>query len=758
MTNPSKLSRRNIKCIENACVMKMPVAVMTLFITMITITFWSKNTSVIHAFESSSFTPSLLSSTCTGFWNKNVKKCSLCVLNLSSPSHPHHSSGRNNNEENKNSEHDEAIQNEEHLKKKRQNSNFSYMENRLPDDDCRPRRIMGENRGSDNEIHKFPGKRQDLHSSSSSSSLRSPKFFHKKDLGGKNFWFSPSPSSSPKTSIGYNLDEWGVEIQNHHDDNDHDKPSSSTSSSSSSRYVQSSTHTTTKNPNNPVPPNTPICPNSLNEVAEAAQIAISSTLYYKNFLDPNIAVNAMAKSYINDVRPVGFAFSPEGRDVGRLGIEIDGARFLTGHNYNNMEGENLNLSNSSSSSSYVRQLMESEGRSLRQLSLILAAKLSHYPWNGLEEEYDDDDHDHHDMNIEKNIHHSTTKRKTRPVVLYFNTLRQALLASSELKLLKMKQKLCHLHKNKNHHNHHNNNKLSDKNNKEEPPLNFDNIRILCLGQDGIPSDMTPSTQKPNYSKTTGKLRKKWGFARQLANGEVDPKQGLILLIQPTDYNAELSPPSPAIHTLPSLQRLLAQASVEQIPAVMISPRLTEQYAQFDDRSTTLGVGGTSAGGGYEQSGYQKSSTYGGIEPPRGPTPWILRDFIPPVFSWVGNALEITKRRPSPSSVLMHHEDANNDWIHEDGHGKYTEIVYNYYSRIVMMQSVMEPGHAWNLFAVKGELKNIRGMDATRDSSYHISSKNRSRHQLKDLQKKEQKQPQPQPYHKCYYQFMARTDP
>jgi hypothetical protein len=28
--------------------------------------------------------------------------------------------------------------------------------------------------------------------------------------------------------------------------------------------------------------------------------------------------------------------------------------------------------------------------------------------------------------------------------------------------------------------------------------------------------------------------------------------------------------------------------------------------------------------GFEQSGFQRSSTYGGVEPPVGPTSWLLR--------------------------------------------------------------------------------------------------------------------------------------
>jgi hypothetical protein len=72
---------------------------------------------------------------------------------------------------------------------------------------------------------------------------------------------------------------------------------------------------------------------------------------------------------------------------------------------------------------------------------------------------------------------------------------------------------------------------------------------------------------------------------------------LVLVVQPTDWNNEVNPPSPSVGTVQQLQSLLAKASIARIPAVVVSPRLTEQ---FDER-------------GIEQSGYQQSSTYGGVE-------------------------------------------------------------------------------------------------------------------------------------------------
>lgn len=368
------------------------------------------------------------------------------------------------------------------------------------------------------------------------------------------------------------------------------------------------------------PSQRPHCPSTLEEVADEAFDAITSTLYLQQKLDPNIVSNAMAVS-VADMRPVGFAAWPEGRDVGRLGIEIDGARYLLrgnlqtirGHeqqnrNHNVRQGGNkkdlksnldgttpgpgrdlvgsFDIANSindrmASRREYQQQTIALEGRALRRLSLILASQLSQGTWEGLEDmdiptERNSAENGYHErMTMEQVDEDATTsaandrKSKSRPVALFFNTLRQTLLASKELQLL---QKIAKLQ------------------NREGL---YDNIRILCLGQDGIPQDMVKETPRD----TKGKQRRKWGGSKQLSEGMVNPKNGMILIVQPTDFNSEANPAAPVIGTVQQLQMLLARASIAHIPAVVISPRLTEQ---FDGR-------------GIEQSGYQRSSTYGGLE-------------------------------------------------------------------------------------------------------------------------------------------------
>jgi hypothetical protein len=323
------------------------------------------------------------------------------------------------------------------------------------------------------------------------------------------------------------------------------------------------------------PSQRPSCEGTMDAVAQAAFHAISSTLYGRNYLDPNIVSNAMAVS-VADRRPVGFAYFPQGRDVGRLGIEIDGARFLMSDMHGSRKTENderndrikrdlasYDLSKSingrmTSQRQHEHHILAMEGRALRRLSIVLASKLSQMPWEGME---------NREMYDGEGI--VGEEPSSRPIALFFNTIRQALEASNELKLL---QKVAALNGQKDL---------------------YHNVRILCMGQDEIPKDMA----NPPTTDINGKRRRKWGISKELSEGRVDPTRGLVIIVQPTDLNNESSPPSPSIGTVQQLQGLLAKSSIAQIPAVVMSPRLTEQ---FDGR-------------GIEQSGYQQSSTYGGVE-------------------------------------------------------------------------------------------------------------------------------------------------
>lgn len=327
-------------------------------------------------------------------------------------------------------------------------------------------------------------------------------------------------------------------------------------------------------------------PSTVDEVVDAAFLAIAGTLCQSQRMDPNVASNAMSKSIFTQ-RPVR-----NKSDCGRIGLEIDGVEHLfTG----------------------PHRLTPASG--IRRIALLLAAKLSN------EESW---------MPFEQAKQKKSSK--CRPVTLCFNTIKQALVASNDLKQLEWE-----------HANG------PGRNGGVSP---FENIRIQCI-QDGVPKEMrlNPLGRRRNNG---------------LADGYVAASNGFLLVVQPTDYNLEHKPPGPAVDAIGNFQRLVAQASIEELPIIVLSPRFLSNESPY---------------GGWDQSGYQQSATYGGIEPPRGPTPWIMRDFTPPVFCWIGDALKLNK--PPPSARFDDCQD-----------------YYCYLSRMAMSHSVMDSGHPWNLFVAK----------------------------------------------------------
>ena len=263
-------------------------------------------------------------------------------------------------------------------------------------------------------------------------------------------------------------------------------------------------------------------------------------------------------------------------------------------------------------------------RAIRHVSLILAAKLSlGESWESYEMERD-----------------NGKFPENRPVALYFNTVKQALAASQELQLLKRAE-------------------LEDREIRNDKNLNvttsYDMISIQCLGSD-IPASMClDRSHRRRY--------------RGLTEGYVNATRGMIIIVQPTDYNSEYRPPGPAIGMIGEFQKLVARASVEELPSIAISPRFLSARSPWD--------------GGVDQSGFQQSATYGGAEPPKGPTPWIMRDFVPPIYCWVGNAVRLTGPRQLRNSA----DNTDGGWG-------------CYFSRVGLTQSVMDRGHPWHIYAAK----------------------------------------------------------
>jgi hypothetical protein len=370
-------------------------------------------------------------------------------------------------------------------------------------------------------------------------------------------------------------------------------------------------------------------PDTIESVVHQTFDAIAGTLYAKNMLDPNIVQNA-ASTGIFGYRP-----TRSNRDAGRMGVELDGAQTL-----------------------FPKSSKVTPEQANRHLSFLLAAKLSRNsnwePYETIEGQFGEGV-----LPIKAESTTTTTTPTYRPIALYFNTLQQALVASQELKLLKRAE-------------------LTErealgltKSSSRPPSTSFDMISIQFLGEK-LPAEMRlDRADRRRY--------------RGLSNGYVNATRGLIMIVGPSDYNSEFRPPGPVIDAVGTFQGLVAQASIEELPTVVVSPRFLSNDSPY-------------ARGSWDQSGFQRSATYGGIEPPKGPTPWVMRDFTPPIYCWVNNAGSLAQPRNGP--------------------GVDPEEIGCYFSRIALTQSVMDKGHAWHIFAAKECSDGIRKLPTTYQ---HIAS-------------------------------------
>jgi len=488
-----------------------------------------------------------------------------------------------------------------------------------------------------------------------------------------------------QTRRSYILDQWGAHIHNpiHHDPTSTQQQQQLQTAAAAAAAAAAAT---------------PTFPHSFELVSTQAFHAIACTLYNTGYkLDPNIASNAMSKSVLH-YRPVKHPT----RDVGRIGLEIDGARYLT------TEIAPPTSSSSSSSSRNGRRSgvvvgggkdsggvgtilhhnsnEQAECQALRRFSLMLASKLSQAPWDIVHEQFHPEDH-----------HDEDERKHTRPVAIYFNTLQLTLLASQELTKLKKAERDEYFATHPKRHG-----RFASK---------YENIQICCLGQDGLPPQMTITTNpkhernhhhRQRKSKSTAVARRK-----HLFSGEVDPQKGIALVVQPTEHGKTTYHPSSrqSMTALPSslnaLQTLAVASSTYQIPLVVLSPRLI---------STVGGTGSSSSysmNGGIHGSGYERSSTYGGREPAR-PTPWLMRDFTPPVFAWVGCAA---------STALVVSRGTDGD---DDGHARDVDGLG--YSRVALTHSIMDLGHPWHLFAVRGRRYMQPALSSSKNKNKNNSNK------------------------------------
>jgi hypothetical protein len=287
-----------------------------------------------------------------------------------------------------------------------------------------------------------------------------------------------------------------------------------------------------------------------------------------------------------------------------------------------------------------------EGRAMIIFSLELAQRLVASPWNGFED----------------------ARSGLRSCAVFYNTMDQALMASRELS--RLKEEVCA--------------------NKDGNRDMLDQIHISWLGQGSLPEHL-------------GKKRGK------------KPTNGLVLVVKPTDYDIDspirnIGRPTVYADCIEKLQRILFQASAASLPAIVISPRLTELAPLVQPITTHTYKTGP---WGHEQSNYQRSATYGGLEPPVGPTSWLLRDLIPPVYFWVACSLDIAgantlrKRKLSKPSLRSLAASYRNQQQTETGEDQKDDgaTEYSFYSRLAMTQTTMETNHPFHIFAVEENASN-----------------------------------------------------
>ena len=145
-----------------------------------------------------------------------------------------------------------------------------------------------------------------------------------------------------------------------------------------------------------------------------------------------------------------------------------------------------------------------------------------------------------------------------------------------------------------------------------------NISINCITQDSLPASMMKGSER-----------------KRDHNRDID-KSNVVLIVKPSDLaNGRLQP-----GMSDRLQKIFFQASASSVPTVVLSPRLSELSSRVRPGMN-----------GLEQSGFQESSSYGGLEPPKQ-TLWLLRDLVPPAYTWAITKVSCGEGRDHLASVAM----------------------------------------------------------------------------------------------------------
>jgi len=134
---------------------------------------------------------------------------------------------------------------------------------------------------------------------------------------------------------------------------------------------------------------------------------------------------------------------------------------------------------------------------------------------------------------------------------------------------------------------------------------YDNISVCSLQNDNLPK----SFLKKDLSALSEKERR-----RYLSSEGINADNGIAIVVNPLNRDLE------------SLQRIAVMTATSCIPLIVISPRLETGFET--------------------EAGDELASSYGGAEPARHP--WLLKDFLPPIFAWITDATVESIKSPTIS--------------------------------------------------------------------------------------------------------------
>jgi hypothetical protein len=449
------------------------------------------------------------------------------------------------------------------------------------------------------------------------------------------------------------------------------------------------------------------CPETIRAVVQASAAAICAALchhYEPEQAQPHpkgkMAKQTKSTSSHHHHQLPPSSLLPRGYiNSGRIGIEVD---FGGGHDDGNQESSRTRTTTGRRTSSH------NEAATVRYAALLLAARLAQdIAWQPYESTTST-------TTLETPLSPPLPPPRLRPIAVYFNTVQQALAASQQL--LQLKRVEWHRHTMDATTTSTTKTRRRTTTTSRRPATVYDSILIRCLCQgDSIPNEMLryyAHEEMENISNSTipsdsfigtndkGTSR---SYRAKKSAARVDPTAGLLLIVQPTDYNTDFEPqPGPVLSAAQALQQLAMRASLEQLGMVLLSPRFVNYPAT--DCSNCLVV--SSHGTGWDErrrrrplsplspleSGktkFAQSSSFAGLEPPRGATPWILRDFGPPIFTWVAQTLPLESRSTAFTSLRQRRSLETSLRFEDD-----TKATH-----LVLWQSILHPDAAWHLFAV-----------------------------------------------------------